>query len=77
MIGFIDIYKGLSYRVYWNYYGYHAKGPANPITIAPIANPDFNRSTATFAFRYAFEPFGLPVSRPRDICFTIFTRRMR
>jgi hypothetical protein len=51
---FIDIYKGLSYRVYWNYYGYNAKGPANPITFAPIGNPDFNGSTATFAFRYAF-----------------------
>ena len=51
---FIDIYKGLSYRVFWNYYGYNTKGPANPITFAPIGNPDFNGSTATFAFRYAF-----------------------
>ena len=51
---FIDIYKGLSYRMYWNYYGYNAKGPVNPITFAPIGNPDFNGSTATFAFRYAF-----------------------
>ena len=51
---FIDIYKGLSYRVYWNYYGYNVKGPAYPVTLAPIGNPDFNGSTATFAFRYAF-----------------------
>jgi hypothetical protein len=51
---FIDIYKGLSYRMYWNYYGYNVKGPPNPVTFAPIGNPDFNGSTATFAFRYAF-----------------------
>ncbi|MGA8145021.1 MAG: hypothetical protein WB987_14135 [Candidatus Acidiferrales bacterium] len=51
---FIDIYRGLSYRVYWNYYGYNAKGPGISATLAPIGNPDFNGSTATFAFRYAF-----------------------
>jgi hypothetical protein len=51
---FIDIYKGLSYRMYWNYYGYNVKGPANPITFAPIGNPDFDGNAATFAFRYVF-----------------------
>lgn len=58
----IDLYKGLSYRTTWNYYGYNAKTPFNvsvPITggtlaLAPIPGPDFNGSTATFAVRYAF-----------------------
>jgi len=51
-----DLYKGLSYRTTWNYYGYDGRGQAsNAIPgLGPIAPPDFNGSTATFGFRYAF-----------------------
>jgi len=52
----VDLYKGLSYRTTWNYYGYNSRGQlSNAIPgLAPIVTPDFNGSTATFAFRYAF-----------------------
>jgi len=63
----IDVYKGLSYKASWSYYGYNSKMPINtsiPITNAnapnglyelePIPGPDFNGSTATFSIRYAF-----------------------
>ena len=63
----IDIYKGLSYKTTWNYYGYNSKTPFNtsiPVTNAnapnglyslqPIGAPDFNGSTLMFAIRYAF-----------------------
>lgn len=51
-----DVYKGLSYRTTWNYYGYDGRGqPSNAIAgLAPVAPPDFNGNTATFGFRYAF-----------------------
>jgi hypothetical protein len=51
-----DVYKGLSYRMTWNYYGYNGKGIAsNAIPgLAPIPIQDFNGSTGEFAFRYAF-----------------------
>jgi len=51
-----DIYKGLSYRMTWNYYGYNLKGlPANAVPgLAPIAPEDFNGSTTEFALRYNF-----------------------
>ncbi len=51
-----DVYKGLSYRMTWNYYGYNRRGQAsNAIPgLAPIPIPDFNGSTAEFALRYAF-----------------------
>jgi hypothetical protein len=51
-----DVYKGLSYRMTWNYYGYNGKGLAsNAIPgLAAIPAQDFNGSTAEFAFRYAF-----------------------
>jgi hypothetical protein len=50
------VYKGLSYRMTWNYYGYNGKGLAsNAIPgLAAIPTQDFNGSTAEFAFRYAF-----------------------
>jgi len=51
-----DVYKGLSYRMTWNYYGYNGKGQASNaipgLTAIPIQ--DFNGSTAEFALRYAF-----------------------
>ena len=64
----IDAYKGLSYKVQWNYYGYNSKTPMNlsvPVTavgypnpsnlaLAGIPAPDFNANTATFSVRYAF-----------------------
>jgi hypothetical protein len=50
----IDVYKGLTYKMAWNYYGYNAKGPADPAALAPIGARDFNGSTATFSFRYSF-----------------------
>jgi hypothetical protein len=58
----VDIYKGLSGKAAWDYYGYNARAPFNtsvPITggtlaLAPIGAPDFNGSTATFSVRYAF-----------------------
>jgi hypothetical protein len=51
-----DMYKGLSYRMTWAYYGYNGKGqPSNAIPgLAPIPIPDFNGSTVEFALRYAF-----------------------
>jgi len=63
----IDIYKGLSFKSEWNYYGYNTKSPTNPsipvgnanapnglYELAPIPAADFNGSTATFSIRYAF-----------------------
>ncbi|HEX4077137.1 MAG TPA: hypothetical protein VHX49_17185 [Candidatus Acidoferrales bacterium] len=50
----IDIYKGFSYKVTWNYYGFNEVGNTNPFGLAAIPLQDFNGSTATFAFRYAF-----------------------
>jgi len=51
-----DVYRGLSYLTTWNYYGYDEKGQASDRIpgLAPIPTADFNGSTATFAFRYAF-----------------------
>ena len=51
-----DLYKGLSYRMTWNYYGYNGRGQAsNAIAgLAPIPIQDFDGSTAEFALRYAF-----------------------
>jgi len=52
----VDLYKGLSYRMTWNYYGYNGRGtPSNAMPgLAPIPIQDFNGSTTEFAFRYAF-----------------------
>jgi hypothetical protein len=51
-----DLYKGLSYRMTWNYYGYNGKGQAsnNIDGLAPIPIQDFNGNTAEFALRYTF-----------------------
>ncbi len=49
-----DLYKGLSYKTAWNYYGYNGKAPFNVAGLAPIGSEDFNGSTATFSFLYAF-----------------------
>jgi hypothetical protein len=50
----IDLYKGVSYKMAWNYYGFNTKGVQNPSGLATIPMQDFNGSTATFALRYAF-----------------------
>ena len=51
-----DVYKGLSYRMTWNYYGYNGKGLAsNDVAgLAAIPIQDFNGSTAEFAFGTPF-----------------------
>ena len=49
-----DLYKGLSYKTAWNYYGYDEKGPGVLPGLAPIPLRDFNGSTATFSVLYAF-----------------------
>jgi hypothetical protein len=50
----IDLYKGLSYKMGWNYYGFNEKGDTAPFGLATIPLQDFNGSNATFAVRYAF-----------------------
>ena len=50
----IDVYRGLIYKVSWNYYGFNEAGNANPFGLAAIQLPDFNGSNATFSFRYSF-----------------------
>ncbi len=59
----IQLYKGFSYKMAWNYYGFNIAGTQFPAGLA--LNPtnaalpslqleNFNGSTATFSFRYAF-----------------------
>jgi hypothetical protein len=48
------VYRGFSYKMSWNYYGYNETGSTNPFGLAPIPLQDFNGSNATFSFRYAF-----------------------
>jgi hypothetical protein len=50
----IDIYRGLTYRMSWNYYGFNETGATNPFGLAAIPLQDFNGSNATFSFRYSF-----------------------
>jgi hypothetical protein len=50
----IDLYKGISYKMGWNYYGFNEKGNTSPFGLALIPLQDFNGSNATFAIRYAF-----------------------
>jgi hypothetical protein len=49
-----DVYKGLSYKMAWNYYGFNQEGNTNPFGLAAIASQNFDGSNATFSFRYAF-----------------------
>jgi hypothetical protein len=49
-----DIYRGLSYKTAWNYYGYDGKGVANPAGLAALPLQAFNGSNVTFSLRYAF-----------------------
>ncbi len=58
----VDLYKRLTYKTEWSYYGYNSKTPTNtsvPIAggtyaLEPIGAPDFNGSVATFSVVYAF-----------------------
>ena len=49
-----DIYRGLSYKMAWNYYGFNQEGNTTPFGLATIPLQDFNGNNATFSFRYAF-----------------------
>jgi hypothetical protein len=48
----IDIYKGVTYKTAWNYYGYDDHGIANPFGLAPIPLQNFNGSNITFSLLY-------------------------
>jgi hypothetical protein len=50
----IDIARGLTYKMSWNYYGFNETGNTNPFGLAPIQLQDFNGNNATFSFRYSF-----------------------
>lgn len=54
----VNLYKGLTYKTQWNYYGYNEKGPPSPTgfptVLAPLPLQDFNGNNITFVFRYAF-----------------------
>jgi hypothetical protein len=50
----VDIYKGVTYKTSWNYYGYDDHGVANPTGLAPIPLQNFNGSNVTFALKYLF-----------------------
>ena len=50
----IDVYRGLTYKMSWNYYGFNETGNTNPFGLAAIQLQDFNGSNATFSFRYSF-----------------------
>ncbi|HUJ30287.1 MAG TPA: hypothetical protein VLY23_03335 [Candidatus Acidoferrum sp.] len=50
----IDLSKGFSYKMAWNYYGFNQAGNTSPFGLAAIPLQDFNGSNATFSFRYAF-----------------------
>ena len=49
-----DIYKGVTYKTSWNYYGYNGEGVANPVGLAALPSQSFDGSNVTFALRYAF-----------------------
>jgi len=49
-----DIYKGVTYKTAWNYYGYNDHGVANPAGLVALPLQDFNGSNITFSIRYAF-----------------------
>lgn len=54
--GFVNIaiYKGLSYKMSWNYYGFNQKGTTTQFGLGFIPLQDFNGNNATFSFRYSF-----------------------
>ena len=50
----IDVARGFTYKMAWNYYGFNETGNTNPFGLAAIQLQDFNGSNATFSFRYSF-----------------------
>jgi hypothetical protein len=50
----IDVYKGFSYKMAWNYYGFNEEGNTSPFGLAAIPLQNFNGSNATFSFKYSF-----------------------
>ena len=50
----IDLYKGITYKTAWNYYGYNDHGIANPIGLAPLPSQNFDGNNITFSLRYSF-----------------------
>ncbi len=49
-----DLYRGLSYKMSWNYYGFSEAGTTTPFGLAAIPSQNFNGNNATFSFRYSF-----------------------
>jgi hypothetical protein len=49
-----DLYKGLSYKTAWNYFGYDTHGAANPVALASLPSQNFNGSNVTFSLRCLF-----------------------
>ncbi len=50
----VQVYRGFSYKMGWNYYGYNETGNQTPFGLATIPSQNFNGSNATFSFLYAF-----------------------
>lgn len=50
----VELYRGLSYKMAWDYYGYNETGINNPFGLSTIALRDFDGSNGTFPFRYSF-----------------------
>jgi len=50
----VDIVRGFSYKVLWNYYGFNETGDTAPFGLATIPLQDFNGSNATFLSRHSF-----------------------
>jgi hypothetical protein len=50
----IDVYRGVIYKMSWNYYGFNETGNTSPFGLAAIQLQNFNGSNATFSVRYSF-----------------------
>ena len=50
----IELYRNLTYKMSWNYYGFTETGNPTPFGLAAIQSPNYNGNNATFSFRYAF-----------------------
>ena len=50
----VDIYRGVTYKTAWNYYGYNDEGVARPAGLSALPSQSFNGSNVTFSVKYAF-----------------------
>jgi hypothetical protein len=50
----VDLYKGISYKTAWNYYGYNDHGVTEPTGLAAIPLQNFDGNNITFSLKYAF-----------------------